>query len=59
MQPQRFVMMDINPYSYNVVIWITSQLSGVLNTWWLNCTWQAAIRGIRFGYIAFQDVPPT
>jgi topoisomerase IA-like protein len=35
-QPQRFVMLGINPDSYNAVVWVTSQFFGPLNSRWLN-----------------------
>jgi glyceraldehyde-3-phosphate dehydrogenase/erythrose-4-phosphate dehydrogenase len=43
MQPQRFLMMGINPDTYNVVVEVTSQFSGALNTWWLHRKTQATI----------------
>jgi hypothetical protein len=35
MQPRCFVMMGINPDSCNAVVWVTSQLAGAMNNWWL------------------------
>jgi hypothetical protein len=35
-QPQRFAMLGINADSYNFVVWVTSQFSGPVNSWWLN-----------------------
>jgi hypothetical protein len=32
MQPQRFVMLGINPDSYNVVVWVTSHFSCIVNS---------------------------
>jgi cytochrome P450 len=43
MQPQRLLMMGMNPDTYNVVVWVTSQFSGALNSWWLNRKTQATI----------------
>jgi hypothetical protein len=43
MKPQRFLMMGINPDTYNALVWVTSQLSGPLNSWYLNRKTQAAI----------------
>jgi hypothetical protein len=42
-QPQRFLLLGITAYSYDSVIWGTSQFSGHLNGWWLNRKVQAAI----------------
>jgi hypothetical protein len=42
-QPQRFAMLGINADSYNVIVWVTYQLFGPLNTWWLNRTQQTTI----------------
>jgi hypothetical protein len=36
MQHPRFVMREFNAYSYNVVVWVTSQFFGPMNIWWLN-----------------------
>jgi hypothetical protein len=35
-QPQRFAMLGIHDDSYNAVVWVTSQVSCPLNSWWLN-----------------------
>jgi hypothetical protein len=43
MQPQRLAMLGINADSYNVVVWVTSQVCGPLNSWWLDRKHQAAI----------------
>jgi hypothetical protein len=42
-QPQRFAMLGINDDSNNLVVWVMSQFSGPLNTWWLNRKQQYAI----------------
>jgi hypothetical protein len=42
-QPQRFLLLGITADSYDSVIWVTSQLSGHLNGWWLNRKVQGAI----------------
>jgi hypothetical protein len=49
MQHHRFLMLGINPDTYNVVVWVTSQISGALSTWWLNRKTHAAIP-YTFGY---------
>jgi hypothetical protein len=36
-------MRSTNPDTYNVVVWVTSQFSGPLNSWWLNRKTHAAI----------------
>jgi cytochrome P450 len=36
-------MPGTNLDSYGVVVWVTSQFSGALNSWWLNRKQQAAI----------------
>jgi predicted ATPase len=43
MQHQRFVMLGIDAYSYNVVVWVTSQLSRHLNNWRRNRKLHASI----------------
>jgi hypothetical protein len=43
MQPQRFLMLGINPDTYKVIVWYASQFSGFLKTWWLNRKTRAAI----------------
>jgi hypothetical protein len=40
---KRFVMLGINPHSYNASVWITSHFSGFLNIWWLNHKQHASI----------------
>jgi hypothetical protein len=35
-QPQRLVLLGITSDSYDAVIWVTSQFSGPLISWWLN-----------------------
>jgi hypothetical protein len=42
-ESQRFAMLGINAASYNVVMWITSQFSGPLNSLWLNRKRQSTI----------------
>jgi hypothetical protein len=42
-QPQRFVLLGITVDSYDAVIWVTSQLSEPLNSWWLNRKHHTAI----------------
>jgi hypothetical protein len=42
-QPQRFAILRINVDSYNIVVCVTSQFSGPLNTWWLNGKQHSAI----------------
>jgi hypothetical protein len=46
-QPKRFLLLGITAYSYDSVIWVTSQFSGHLNGWWLNRKMQAAIPSAR------------
>jgi hypothetical protein len=43
MKPQRLVMLGINVETYDVVVWVTSQFSGPLNSLWLNRKQQASI----------------
>jgi hypothetical protein len=42
-QPQCFVMLGINAYTYNVIVWVMSQFLGPVNSWWLNRKHQASI----------------
>jgi hypothetical protein len=42
-QPQRFLLLGITAGSYDLVIWVTSQFSRPLKSWWLNRKQQAAI----------------
>jgi glyceraldehyde-3-phosphate dehydrogenase/erythrose-4-phosphate dehydrogenase len=58
MQPHRFVMLGINPDSYNAVVWVTSQFFGPLNNWCLNHKLQVSILDIFDScYIDSQDAP--
>jgi hypothetical protein len=43
MHPHRFVRLGINLDSYNVVVWVTSQFSRAMKSWWLNRKQKAAI----------------
>jgi hypothetical protein len=43
-KPQSFLILGINPDTYNAAVWITSQFYCPLNTLWLNLTTQAAIQ---------------
>jgi hypothetical protein len=36
MQPRHFLMMGINPDTYNDIVRVTFQFSGALNRWWFN-----------------------
>jgi predicted phosphoadenosine phosphosulfate sulfurtransferase len=42
-QPQRFVLLGITADSYDAVIWVTSEFSRPLNSWWMNRKHHAAI----------------
>jgi hypothetical protein len=42
-QTQRFLLLGITAYSYDSVIWVTSQFFGHLNGWRLNRKVQAAM----------------
>jgi hypothetical protein len=51
MQPHRSLMLRINPDTHNVVVWVTYQFSGPLNSWWLTVT-HAAIPNTSDPFVA-------